>query len=133
MAVARVGGIALVGLCALLILREQKPAWAPFLRVAVTIIAGYFLLSMLGELMTFLTALTDATGALDASSLSLLGKALGIAFLTETAASVCRDSGEGGLAFWVETAGKLEILLLSLPLIRSVLETVTTLLGGTGS
>jgi stage III sporulation protein AD len=59
----------------------------------------------------------------------ILLKALGVAFLTETAASVCRDSGETGLATWVEIAGKLEILLLSFPLIRTVMDTVTDMLG----
>ena len=50
--------------------------------------------------------------------------------MTEIAASICRDSGEGGLAGWVEMAGRVEILLLSFPLIRTVLSTVSDLLGG---
>jgi stage III sporulation protein AD len=125
----KISGIALTGLSALLILRAYKPEWAVFLRVAVTVVSLGLVLSLAGTVMDYLTDLTAATGALDGDSWLILLKALGLAFLTETAASVCRDSGEAGLAAWVETAGKLEILLLSFPLIRTVMDTVATLLG----
>jgi stage III sporulation protein AD len=126
---ARIGGVATVGLTALLILRAYKPEWAPFLRMAVTVVALGLTVGLVSTVLTYITDLATATGALEGEGWSLLLKALGVAFLTETAASVCRDSGETGLATWVETAGKLEILLLSFPLIRTVLDTVTELLG----
>ena len=126
---ARIGGVATVGLTALLILRAYKPEWAPFLRMAVTVVALGLTVALASTVLTYITDLASATGALEGEEWSLLLKALGVAFLTETAASVCRDSGETGLATWVETAGKLEILLLSFPLIRTVLDTVAALLG----
>jgi stage III sporulation protein AD len=126
---ARIGGVATVGLTALLILRAYKPEWAPFLRMAVTVVALGLTVGLASAVLTYITDLATATGALEGEGWSLLLKALGVAFLTETAASVCRDSGEAGLATWVETAGKLEILLLSFPLIRTVLDTVSALLG----
>ncbi|MBP3572424.1 MAG: stage III sporulation AC/AD family protein [Clostridia bacterium] len=121
--------MATVGLTALLILRAYKPEWAPFLRMAVTVVALGLTVALASTVLTYITDLASATGALEGEEWSLLLKALGVAFLTETAASVCRDSGETGLATWVETAGKLEILLLSFPLIRTVMDTVTELLG----
>ena len=126
---AKVGGIALTGLSALLILRSYKPEWAVFLRMAVTVVSLGLVISMAATAVGYVTDLTAATGALDGEAWTILLKALGLAFLTETAASVCRDSGEAGLATWVETAGKLEILLLSFPLIRTVMDTVAALLG----
>lgn len=126
---ARIGGVATVGLTALLILRAYKPEWAPFLRMAVTVVALGLTVALASTVLTYITDLASATGALEGEGWSLLLKAMGVAFLTETAASVCRDSGETGLATWVETAGKLEILLLSFPLIRTVMDTVTALLG----
>ena len=125
---ARIGGLALVGLVALLVLRQYKPEWAVFIRMAVTVVSMGIILSMAGTVITYVTDLTEGTGALDGATWSLLLKALGIAFLTETAASICRDSGEASLAGWVEMAGKLELLLLSFPLIRTVLDTAVSLL-----
>lgn len=126
---AKVGGIALTGLSALLILRAYKPEWAAFLRMAVTVVSLGLVISLAATAVGYVTDLTAATGALDGEAWNILLKSLGLAFLTETAASVCRDSGEAGLATWVETAGKLEILLLSFPLIRTVMDTVAALLG----
>lgn len=119
-----------MGVAALLLLRQYKPEWAVFIRIAVTIMAVGMILVPAGEVIAYVTELSEGVGAPDGETWTILLKALGIAFLTETAASVCRDSGEGGMAGWVEMAGKLEILLLAFPLIRTVLETVTALLTG---
>lgn len=122
-------GVALVGLTALVVLRQYKPEWAPLLRGTVTVIALGMMLTMAGTVIDALRELASGTDALSGETWSLLLKALGVAFLTETSAAICRDSGEVGVASWVETVGKLEILLLSFPLIRTVVDTVVALLG----
>ena len=127
---ARIGGLALVGVAVLLLLKPYKPEWAVFIRLAVTVLAAGLILVPAGTVIAYVRELSEGAGMPDGETWSILLKALGIAFLTETAASVCRDSGEGGMAGWVELAGKLEILLLSFPLIRTVMETVTALLAG---
>lgn len=124
----KVGGVALVGLTALVILRQWKPEWAVFLRLAVTVVSLGVILALLGGSLSYLRELTAGLGGDPTGMWEILLKAVGIAFLTETAAAICRDSGEGGLAGWVEMAGKLELLLLSFPLIRTVLDTAVALL-----
>lgn len=57
------------------------------------------------------------------SYLTLLMKALGIALTTELCADICRDCGESALGSGIEFAGKAEILLLSLPLMKQIMET----------
>lgn len=128
MEAAKIGGLIIVGLTALLILKQYKPEWAVFLRLAVTVVALSMILTVMGGILSYLRELTEGTGAQAGDSWEILLKALGVAFLTETAASICRDSGETGLAGWVEMAGKLELLLLSFPLIRTVLDTAVSLL-----
>ena len=118
-----------MGLFALLILKQYKPEWGALLRMAVTVVAMGGILSMAGGILSYLQELTEGVGGDAADTWLILLKALGIAFLTETAASICRDSGESGLAGWVEMAGRLELLLLSFPLIRTVLDTAVALLG----
>ena len=48
-------------------------------------------------------------------------RALGIALLCRICSDVCRDCGEGTIAGGVETAGKITILALSLPMIEDIL------------
>lgn len=125
----RIGGVVLVGLVALLMLRQYKPEWAAYIRIAVAIISLGYMIGLAETVISYVSRLVEGTSVLQGETWSILLKALGVAFLTETAASVCRDSGEASLAVWVEMAGKLEILLLSFPLIRMVLDTVSALLG----
>ena len=54
--------------------------------------------------------------------LKVLLQVLCVAFLTHICASICLDCGEGTIAEYVELGGKLEILILALPLMREILE-----------
>ena len=55
-------------------------------------------------------------------------KGLGIVILTQISSDICRDSGESTLAGHIETVGKLELLLLCIPLIGEILATAEKLL-----
>lgn len=124
----RVGGLALLGLTVLLLLRQQKGEWAPFLRMAVGVLALGGVVTMAGGVLESLQRITEDAGESVGVTVTLLGKGLAVALLTEGAAALCRDSGEGGLATWVELAGKLELLLLALPLMGEVWDFVEALL-----
>jgi stage III sporulation protein AD len=59
----------------------------------------------------------------------VLLRVLCVAVITHVAANVCRDCGEATLAGYAELGGKIEILLLSLPLIEGIVGTVIELAG----
>ena len=107
----------MTALCALSVLRSYKPEWAPFLRLSASVVLLGAILSLAAGVLSDMTTLLD--DALPADTL---------AFATELCAGICRDSGETALAAWVETAGRLEILVLALPLVRAVADTVAGLL-----
>ncbi len=121
----KIGALALVCLVVLFVLRQWKPEWAPLVRVAAALVFGTLIVTMASTVLTFTEGLV---AALPDGVWPILVKALGIAFLTEVAAGICRDSGEATLASWVETAGKLELLILALPLIERILDTAGELL-----
>lgn len=62
--------------------------------------------------------------------IKLLIKIIGITYLAEISADLCRDAGANTLAVQVELFGKLSILVLCIPIISSLLETVEYYLGG---
>lgn len=59
----------------------------------------------------------------------LMLKALGIGLTVKFTADTCRDMGEETLAGGLELAGKLEILLLCLPLCREMLTMLQEIMG----
>ena len=52
--------------------------------------------------------------------LEIIIKALAIAYVTQISSELCRDCGEVGIATGIETVGKIEIIILSLPLINNI-------------
>lgn len=119
--------LCLIALCALSVLRVYRPDWAPFLRIAATVALVGSVLSLTVSVLSSLTDLWNT--ALSAESYTVLLRVLGAALITELCAGICRDSGETSLAGWVETVGRMEILVLALPLIQSITASMAELLG----
>ncbi len=107
------------------ILRSWKSDLLPLLRAGTAVVLGICAIGAMKPLINFLTGDNALIGG---EYLLTLGKALGVALLASYAAGICRECGESVAAEGIETAGKIEILLLSLPLIQSLLSTLQTLL-----
>lgn len=60
----------------------------------------------------------------------LLVKIIGITYLAEFSADLCKDAGANTLASQIELFGKLSILVLCMPIMTSLLETIDYFLGG---
>jgi stage III sporulation protein AD len=60
----------------------------------------------------------------------LLIKIIGITYLAEFSADLCKDAGANTLASQIELFGKLSILVLCMPILNSLLETIDYFLGG---
>lgn len=60
----------------------------------------------------------------------LLLKIIGITYLAEISADLCKDAGANALASQIELFGKLSILVLCMPVMTSLLETIDHFLGG---
>lgn len=125
-------GIAGLALCAAVIaamLRRYHQEYAVLLSIAagVVILLELFanIAPALGQIKTLLS-----TSGLSADYALILLKTLGVCFLAQFAADSCRDAGENALASKVELAGKISIVVLSLPLFEKIAETAVRLIGG---
>ena len=101
------------------------------LGMVLALCAGAIILSCsLGALegvKELMDTLADTAG-LSPAVLAPVVKTVGIAVLTRVSAELCRDAKEGGIAAFVGTAGAAAALLVSLPLLKTVLSMVTGLL-----
>lgn len=99
----------------------------------ITLATGIFLgLSVLVKLEAIIEELKFLQGYLAeyASYIKLLVKIIGITYLSEFSSDLCKDAGANTLATQVELFGKLSILVLCMPILTSLLETVDYYLGG---
>ncbi|MDR2525340.1 MAG: stage III sporulation AC/AD family protein [Oscillospiraceae bacterium] len=114
---------------AALVVRQIKPEFAVFVQLGGVVAVGLLLLSVLQELLAAVEGMlrfAEGTGG----SFTMLAKALGVTITTQIAADVCRDSGSASLANLVELGGRLLVLALALPLLKSVTELAIGLIRG---
>ena len=116
----KVCGIALICVFSVISLKNFKDSYAVLVRIASTVLFFGFFCGMLSPFVSFVKSTMDDGGM--SGYTGLLFKALGIAFLTNISSSVCRDSGEAGMAQGVETVGRAEILLLAVPLLEDLFD-----------
>lgn len=120
--------LGLVAAVAAVFLKESRMPTASLL---VTLSAGALillhLLSPLGELVAAFSALGRYAEA-DQDYLGLMLKIIGLAYLAEFCAQLCRDAGQGAAAFKIELAAKIGILLQALPVLASIVAAISSLL-----
>ncbi len=118
-------GLALISLVSVTVIRELKPAAAPFCAAASGIVIIGYAVTSAAPVVEFLKKLDP----LAAGGITLMIKALGIAVCCQTTAEICRDCGESAFASKVELAAKINILLLALPLIADIVTIAGELTG----
>ena len=122
--------LAVAGVTVITIIRKWNADFLPLVRLCLAILLAAVVFSLSAPVVDYLKNLTELSGV--SGYAEFLFKALGIAALTQCCAELCRESGESGAAGGVELAGKVEILLLSLPLINEILSTARELLNLAG-
>ncbi len=114
--------ICLIGILAALISVMIKK-YSPEYSVVISIIAGILILAIVfcrvKGIIDHIQKLLDSTN-ISLKYISVLFKSLGICFLTQFASDVCKDAGEIALSSKIEIAGKIAILIISLPLFEKI-------------
>ena len=95
--------------------------------IAAWIIITLWGLAKVYPVVDYLFELTDSSNISEYFSVIL--RVLGISFIVQIGADICRDFGEPSIASKVEFAGKAVILVTVLPLLRSVISMSIELLG----
>lgn len=123
---------ALIALCIVtallaLTLRGQRPEFAMLLSLGCGI---FVLLALMGQMKEIMTGLEKIMSGLSEQSdlTSIILKALGICIVAELGSQCCRDAGEAAIAAKVELVAKAALVLMSMPVFTSLMETAGELL-----
>lgn len=125
-------GIAGIAVCAAVVaamLRRYHQEYATLLSIAAGVVILLEIFANVSPALGRIGTLLSSSGLSSDYALILL-KTLGISFLVQFAADSCRDAGENALASKMELAGKIAIVVVSLPLFEKIAETATGLIGG---
>ena len=127
MDIVKIIGIAFVALIIIIILKQYKPEFVIYVSIVAGAIILFLSMDKLSGIINLLENIANKT-PVNGRFLSILIKITGIAFLTEFAVSICKDSGETAIASKVDLGGKVIIIAMSIPIISSLLETIVKIL-----
>ena len=120
----QIAGIAAVCLLLTVLLRKENPTFALLVTVAGAGLLFYTVSKLAGSAFGILGDLKTAAGDTGAYIDLMI---LGISIVTQVVCDVCRDNGASALASQTETAAKILVLSLLLPLFQTVIGIVTGL------
>ena len=127
----KICGAALVCALAAFFLRGIKKEYEIPLTLAGSLLLITAALGMADPIVDYIMELS-ASAPIAGEAFSTLMRVIGIAMLTRVAADICRDMGTPSVAASLELVAKLEIMILCLPLISSVLESIRVLFSEAG-
>ena len=121
MEIIKIIGIALIALIIIIMLKQYRPEYAIFISILTGVLILFLVMDRLTGIVNLIESIQDKF-SINTQFIALLIKITGIAFLSEFAVSVCKDSGEAAIASKIEIGSKIIIISMSIPIISSLLE-----------
>lgn len=127
MEIIQIVGLGLLVTILSLILKEQKPIFAFFLTIAAALYIFLYLVDQIAAVIHVIERLALETNV-NMVFLKTILKIIGIAYIAELGAQIVRDSGFASIASKIELAGKVLILVMAVPIIEVLINTVIRML-----
>lgn len=119
----KIGIIGIVAAILAAFLKKERAELATMLGIVTGIVIFFYILSQLSVVSEFLANILTKID-LEATYYYQLIKMLGVAYVAEFAASICKDAGQQSIAGMIELFAKLSIVTLSIPGLLFLVETL---------
>lgn len=127
MEIVKIIGIALIALIIIIMLKQYRPEYAVFISILTGVLILFLVMDRLTGIINLIESI-QSKFSINTQFISLLIKITGIAFLSEFAVSICKDSGEAAIASKIELGSKIIIISMSIPIISNLLEIILKIL-----
>lgn len=127
MMILKVVSFALVALFLYLLFKDKRGDLAALILLAAGVVIFIYCISQVSEVVNFLKTIADKAG-IDTVYIQIVLKILAIAYLASFASEICKDAGAGSLASKVEFSGKMFILVLAIPILMAILDSILQIL-----
>jgi stage III sporulation protein AD len=125
--ILQIVGLGIVAAIIIVVLRIQKPEIA----VQASIITGVVIFLLLASKLSAVVEMLESYAGkvnIDSVYFTTVLKIIGIAYIAEFGAEVCKDAGESSIASKIELAGKVIIVVLAVPIVTSLLDLITKIM-----
>jgi stage III sporulation protein AD len=127
MEIIQIVGLGLIVTILSLIIKEQKPMFAFLLAAFTGIVIFLFLIGKISSVIQVLEDLAVKSNV-NLVFLKTILKIIGVAYIAEFGAQIVRDAGQDSIASKIELSGKVLIMVMAIPIITVIIETVVKLL-----
>lgn len=126
MEVIKIVGISIFAVIMIIILKNYRPEMALVLSIITGIGIMLYAISKMSPVINVLNDLVSKSGV-NTDFLLIIIKVIGIAYIVEFGKNVCIDAGQSSIATKLEMAGKVVIVVLTIPLISSLVNVLVGL------
>ena len=128
MEMVRIGILGVAGVMIALQFKTVKPEISLYIGFAVCIVIFTFSVNGMMQILSKMEELQKYISGSD-SYFALLFKAVGITYISEFCASICKDAGYGAVAGQIEIFAKLTVLFMGMPVLMAVIENISSIAG----
>ena len=119
--------IAFIALFLYMFVKEKKSDIAVLIILAASIMILLYMITQLGQIVSFINSIAIKAN-IDIVYIEIILKILAIAYLASFCSEICKDAGAGSLASKVEFSAKIMILVLAIPILMAVLDSILQIL-----
>ena len=109
-------------------LKQIKEEYRTYLMLAAGLFFGYYLLEQIRYLIQSMNQLRQYL-SIDNIYMESILKMIGITYIGQFSAGICKDAGYQATASQIELFCKLSVMVLSIPVLMALLETIQEFLG----
>lgn len=119
--IIKVGLLGVVGVLIAVQFKAQKPEYGVYIGLTIGILIFVYVLREFEAVLGQFEVIKRYLGTGE-SYLSILLKVIGITYICEFSAGICKDAGYGAVADQIEMLGKLSVMFAGLPILFAVIE-----------
>lgn len=127
MVIIQIITISIVASLLYLVVKPQNQSIAMLIVLVTSIIIFFFIIGYIADILNLIRMLSSRAN-IDMIYLETILQIIGISYITEFGAHITRDAGLGSIAAKIELAGKVFILVLAIPILTAVVETIVAFL-----
>lgn len=124
----KIAVLGITGILLALFLKETRPSFAVFISLGTCMLIFFYAVEKLLYLGGTLETIRGYV-ELKSAYFETLMKIVGITYVADFSASLCKDAGYGAIAGQIEFFGKISVLALSTPVLLALFDTIQAFLG----
>ena len=110
-------------------IKDMDSGYGVILSMAGCVMVIYFVVSRFRQITDYIDRIT-AYISVNITYIDVILKMIGLAYVCQFSSDLCRDAGYNAIASQVEMAGKISLILLSMPALMSVIDLVVKIVEG---